>query len=63
MYYFEHTLTNALAYCHSPSQRPSSREEIKAWLLARCSACPRYGMQPQQFEWPFQKKRLMSVGK
>ena len=57
------SLTKALDYCHSPAQRPNSREEIKAWLLARCSACPRYEMQPQQFERPFQKKWLMSVGK
>lgn len=56
-------LTKALGYCHSPTQRPNSREEIKAWLLARCSAWPRYEMQPQQFERPFQKKWLMSVGK
>lgn len=56
------SLTKALGYCHSPAQRPNSREEIKAWLLAH-SACPRYEMQPQQFERPFQKKWLMSVGK
>lgn len=57
------SLTKALSYHHSPVQSPNSREEIKAWLLARCSACPRYEMQPQQFEHPFQKKWLMSVGK
>lgn len=56
------SLTKALSYCRSPAQRPNSREEIKAWLLAH-SACPRYEMQPQQFERPFQKKWLMSVGK
>lgn len=57
------SLTKVLEYCRSPAQRPNSREEIKARLLAHCSACPRYEMQPQQFKHPFQKKWLMSVGK
>lgn len=47
-------LTQALRYCQNPIQKHNSRDVT--WLLAHCSACPRYEMQPQQFKHPFQKE-------
>lgn len=40
----------------APFRSPTTEMEIKAWLLACCSACPRYEMQPQHFKRPFQKE-------